>query len=97
MLKFNDKDKQKCIDANVAYENGDFEKTMTILNNSEIAGLPFALHNKGFFCYTEDYTEDKKLDSIEYSKKLLTDSMSISDYNQKTHLLLGKIYFKGAL
>ena len=94
MLEFNNKDKQKCVEANIAYENGDFEKAMTILNNNEIVGLPCALHNKGFFCYTEDYTEDKELDSIEYSKKLLADSLSISDLNQKTHLLLGKINFE---
>lgn len=94
MLEFNDTDKQKCVEANIAYEGGDFERVMTILNNDEIKRLPCALHNKGFFCYTEDYTEDKGLSSIEYSKKLLAASLDIANYNLKTHLLLGKINFE---
>ncbi len=88
------KDKQKCIAANTAYENGDFDKAMAILNNNDIAALPCALHNKGYFCYIDNYTDTDESDSTEYAKKLLADSLRISNSNPKTHLLLGKIYFE---
>lgn len=87
-------DKEKCISANKAYENGNFEEVMAILNNDDIKNLPCSLHNKGYFCYNDDYSDNIELNSIEYSKKLLMDSLNISDSNPKTYMLLGKIYFE---
>ncbi len=79
-------DKEKCIAANLAYEAGNDDEMLKILNDDDIRGLPCALNNKGYYCYLSDYGFDPV--------RLLKSALSIAPENCKTLLLLGKIYFE---
>lgn len=79
-------DKEKCIAANLAYEAGNDNEMLRILNDDDIRCLPCALNNKGYYCYLSDYGFDPI--------HLLKNALSIAPQNYKTLLLLGKIYFE---
>lgn len=81
------KDKQKCIEANLLYEKGEegyFEKMLELLSDGD---LPRALHNKAFYCYEHGYLNKEE------TLSLLDKVIGYDSNSYKSYWLAGKIHF----
>lgn len=89
-------ERELCIRANKAYEEGYegyFDDIMTdILNDEIIQNMPYALTNKGYFCFKVG-DEDKGQNDV-YAVSLLKKALDILPSNYKALWLLGKFYYE---